>query len=141
MVNISSNGTNVVVSDDFNRLKSQYALVNFTNSPQKSNSNASNYPQCPVETSSFLASTQLPPTPNTNMCDCLETTFSCLFTPETTNYTYLIGPLLNYGCSQLGRLGGSCNTIASNGQTGTYGSLAECDPSESFLLLTSTLDD
>ncbi|KAF8344164.1 glycoside hydrolase family 72 protein [Cantharellus anzutake] len=128
MVNISSDAKTVIVSDDFNRLKSQYALVNFTDNPTKSNAGTTNYSQCPAETPNFLASTKLPDTPNTNLCDCVLKSFSCLFTPQTPNYTYIVGDLLNYGCSQLGSLGGSCDTIASNGETGVYGSLAECDP-------------
>ena len=134
MVNISTDAKTVTVSDDFTRLQAQYATVNFTNSPAKTNAGNTAYPSCPANTGSFLASTTLPPTPNSKLCDCVTQTFSCLFTPQTNNYTAIVGALLDFGCSQLGTAGGNCNIIGSNGQNGTYGSLSGCDPS-AFLFI------
>ncbi|KAF9519802.1 carbohydrate-binding module family 43 protein [Hydnum rufescens UP504] len=128
MVNISTDGKTVTVSDDFTRLQTQYATVNFTNSPTKADAGTTSYPSCPADTTTFLASTTLPPTPNSKLCDCVAQSFSCLFTPQTSNYTAIIGSLLDFGCSQLGSSGGNCDIIASNGQNGTYGSLSGCDP-------------
>jgi 1,3-beta-glucanosyltransferase GAS1 len=138
MVNISTDGKTVTVSDDFTRLQAQYATVNFTNSPTKANAGTTSYPTCPADTATFLPSTTLPPTPNSKLCDCVAQSFSCLFTPQTSNYTAVIGSLLDYGCSQLGSSGGNCDIIASNGQNGTYGSLSGCDPS-TFLFVAPVL--
>ncbi|KAH9994406.1 Glucanosyltransferase-domain-containing protein [Russula vinacea] len=47
----------------------------------------------------------------------------------TSNTTSILGPLLDSACSLLGTSGGNCNSISANGQTGTYGLVASCDPS------------
>ncbi|CAA7259990.1 unnamed protein product [Cyclocybe aegerita] len=128
MVTISSDSRTVTTSDDFDRLRTQYGLVTFINSPSQSSVAAATYPTCPASTSTFLASSTLPPTPNEAACNCLESSLSCRFTPATSNYTTVVGELLNVGCSLLGQSGGSCTEIGGNGQTGVYGRLSGCDP-------------
>lgn len=130
MVNISADSTTVTVSDDFNRLKTEYGLISFIDSPSQSSVAAASYPSCAASTSTFLASNTLPPTPNEAACDCVESALSCRFTPTTDNTTVIVGTLLDTGCSLLGQSGGSCNDIGGNGQTGVYGRLSGCDPSE-----------
>jgi len=129
MVNISTDGKTVTTGDDFARLKQQYNNVSFIESPNSGGAGSTSYPTCAAPTADFLASNTLPPTPNTNVCNCVDQTFSCLFTPQTPNYTAVIGDLLNYGCSQLGKSGGNCDVIAADGGAGTYGPLSGCDPS------------
>lgn len=131
MVNISSDTKSVTTGDDFGRLAAEYNNISFVESPSSSSAGSTSFPACGQPTDQFLASDNLPPTPNAAACNCVEQTFSCLFTPQTTNYSVILGELLNYGCSQLGQAGGSCDAIASDGQAGTYGSLSGCDPSKS----------
>lgn len=140
MVNISSDAKSVTTSSDFTRLAAQYNSITFIESPASSAANTTTYPTCGQPTAQFLASDNLPPTPNHATCNCIQQTFSCLFTPQTPNYTDILGDLLNYGCSTLGSEGGDCDEIASNGQTGVYGSLSGCDPSKSFTLSYSRLE-
>jgi len=128
MVTISSDGSTVTTSDDFNTLKTEYGLVSFINSPSQSSAGSGTYPACPAQTTDFLASTTLPPTPNDAACNCLESSLSCQFTPATNNYTAVVGELLDVGCSLLGQSGGSCVDIGGNGQTGVYGRISDCDP-------------
>ncbi|KAJ3506093.1 hypothetical protein NLJ89_g7068 [Agrocybe chaxingu] len=128
MVTVSSDSRTVTTSDDFDRLRTQYGLVTFINSPSQSSVAAATYPTCPASTSTFLASSTLPPTPNEAACNCLESSLSCRFTPATSNYTTVVGELLNVGCSLLGQSGGSCTEIGGDGQTGVYGRLSGCDP-------------
>jgi len=128
MVNISSDGTTVTTSDDFNRLVTQYGQASPPNTPTQSNSPAATYPSCPAQDDSFVASTTIPPTPNESACDCLLNALSCRFTPATTNYTTFVGELLDYACSLVGQQGGTCNDIGGNGTTGVYGSVSGCDP-------------
>jgi hypothetical protein len=54
---------------------------------------------------------------------------SCQFTAHTSNYTAVVGELLDVGCNLLGQAGGSCTDIGGNGSTGVYGRLSDCDPS------------
>jgi Glucanosyltransferase/X8 domain len=128
MVNISADGSSVMTGDDFNLLASQYGQVNPPNTPSQSAAGNTNYPTCPAQSATFLASSSLPPTPNDQSCQCLDTTLSCLFTPQTDNYTDIVGELLDTGCSLLGQAGGNCNDIAANGTSGSYGRVSFCDP-------------
>ncbi|KAG6814049.1 hypothetical protein H0H92_003899 [Tricholoma furcatifolium] len=127
MVNISSDGSTVIPSEDFTNLVTQYGQVSPPNSPAQGSSTAA-YPACPTANSTFLASTALPPTPNEAACDCLLSTLSCTFTPTTSDYSAIVGDLLNTACGLLGQAGGNCDAIGGDGQTGVYGSLSGCDP-------------
>jgi hypothetical protein len=128
MVNISADGSTVTTGQDFANLEAEYGAVTFINSPSQSSAGAATYPACPAQSSVFLASTTLPPTPNLAACSCLENSLSCQFTPDTTNYTAIVGTLLDVGCSLLGQAGGTCDDIAGNGTTGVYGRVSDCDP-------------
>ncbi|OAX32148.1 glycoside hydrolase family 72 protein [Rhizopogon vinicolor AM-OR11-026] len=128
MVTISTDGSTVTTSSDFDNLKTQYGLASPPNSPSQSSAGTTSYPSCPQANSTWLASTSLPATPNLAACECLENNLSCQFTPTTNNYTAIVGSLLDYGCSIIGQAGGSCNAISANGSTGQYGPVSECDP-------------
>ncbi|KAF8078249.1 glycoside hydrolase family 72 protein [Lyophyllum atratum] len=128
IVTISADGKTVTTSDDFDRLKTQYNQATGPNSPAKASAPAAAYPSCPTVNNTFVASTTLPPTPNEPACDCLLSTLSCRFTPASTNYTAVVGQLLDTACSLVGQKGGSCDDIGGNGQTGVYGRLSGCDP-------------
>ncbi|KAH8120521.1 glycoside hydrolase family 72 protein [Phellopilus nigrolimitatus] len=86
------------------------------------------FPACPQQNSSFLASTTLPPTPNDTACACVVNTLSCRFTPQTDNTTVLVGTLLDTACGLLGQNGDTCNDISGSGSSGIYGRFALCDP-------------
>ncbi|KAL0950622.1 hypothetical protein HGRIS_007414 [Hohenbuehelia grisea] len=128
MVTISEDGKTVTTSDDFGRLRDQYTAATGPNSPSQGSVTASSFPTCPTANSTFVASTNLPPTPNEAACNCLESTLSCRFTPATTNYSTTVGELIGTACSLLGQQGGNCDDIGGNGTTGTYGRLSGCDP-------------
>jgi len=128
MVNISSDGSTVTTGQDFENLKTQYSQISPANSPSPGSASAT-YPACPASNSTFSASTTLPPTPNEAACDCLRSTLGCLFTPDTTDYSVIVGELINTACSLLGQKGENCTAISGNGATGVYGPVADCDPS------------
>ncbi|KAI8995412.1 Glucanosyltransferase-domain-containing protein [Trametes punicea] len=125
---VTIDGNTVTPNDDFNRLKAQYNNVTFPTTPSQSSAGQTQYPSCPSQNSTWLASNTLPPTPNDAACNCLEGILSCQFTPKTSNTSSIVGPLLDLGCSLLGQNGGNCNDISANGTTGTYGRVAFCDP-------------
>lgn len=129
---VTIDGDSVTTGDDFNRLKAQYGNVTLPTVPSKSSAGSTQFPSCPPNNSTWLASTSLPPTPNDDACTCLDGILSCLFTPKTSNTTAIVGSLLDFGCSSLGGVGGSCADISANGSTGTYGRVAFCDPSTSL---------
>ncbi|EPQ61101.1 glycoside hydrolase family 72 protein [Gloeophyllum trabeum ATCC 11539] len=125
---VTIDGNSVTPSTDFNNLKTQYGSVSPPNSPSSSSAGSTQYPSCPGQNDTFLASTTLPPTPSDAECGCMAGALSCRFTPPSSNDTATVGALLNYGCSLLGQAGLSCNDIAANGSTGTYGRASFCDP-------------
>ncbi|KAH8992101.1 carbohydrate-binding module family 43 protein/Glycoside hydrolase family 72 protein [Lactarius akahatsu] len=129
MVTLSSDGSTVTPNTDFDNLKTMYNQVSFINDPGQSSAPSASYPACPQQNTSFLASTALPPTPSDSACQCLESNLSCQFNPQTSNTSAIVGSLLDTACSLLGTVGGSCDPIAGNGQTGQYGTVSSCDPS------------
>ncbi|KAH9046433.1 carbohydrate-binding module family 43 protein/Glycoside hydrolase family 72 protein [Lactarius hengduanensis] len=129
MVTLSSDGSTVTPNTDFDNLKTMYNQVSFINDPSQSSAPSASYPACPQQNSSFLASTTLPPTPSDSACQCLESNLSCQFNPQTSNTSAIVGSLLDTACSLLGTVGGNCDPIAGNGQTGLYGTVSSCDPS------------
>ena len=133
MVTVS--GSTGSTTTDFTNLAAQYTSVTGPNDPSQAAAGSTSFPTCPATNSSFLASTSLPPTPNDAACKCVVNTLSCQFTPQTSNYSVIVGELLNTGCSLLGENGGSCVDIAGDGATGTYGPLAMCAPGQYSLLL------
>jgi hypothetical protein len=128
MVNISADGSTVTTSTDYSNLQAAYGAVTFVNTPAQSSAPAASYPSCPASNSSLLASTTLPPTPNDAACKCLQSNLDCLFNPQVANTTGIVGPLLDTACGLIGQVGSNCNALSANGQTGTYGLVASCDP-------------
>lgn len=125
MITLSSDGSTVTTTTDFNNLVTAYGAVQFVNTPAQSSAPAASYPACPAENSTFLGSSTLPPTPVDAACQCMEASLSCQFNPQTSNTTGILGPLLNTACGLIG----DCTAIAGNGQNGTYGLASACDPS------------
>ena len=128
MVNISADGSTVTTSTDYANLQAAYGAVTFVTTPAQGSAPAASYPSCPAQNSTLLASTTLPPTPNDAACKCLQTNLDCLFNPQVSNTTGIVGPLLDTACGLIGQVGSNCNALSANGQTGTYGIVASCDP-------------
>ncbi|KAG8919118.1 1,3-beta-glucanosyltransferase gas1, partial [Tulasnella sp. 417] len=130
MVTISSDGSSVTTSDDFTRLQNQYTAVSFIDSPAQSTVGSNTQATCPSKTEAFLASTALPPTPVKDVCECLQkNVFSCVFSNTSSkNTSPVIGQLLNYACSQIGTVDGTCLPIGADGAAGRYGLFSVCDP-------------
>lgn len=125
---VTIDGNTVTTSTDFTNLATQYQAATGPNTPSQAEAGSTTYPACPATNSSFLASTTLPPTPNDAACKCMTSNLSCNFTPQTANYSTLVGELFGPACSLLADQGGNCDNIGSSGATGTYGLVAMCSP-------------
>ena len=125
---VTIDGNTVTPNDDFGRLQNQYSNLTFPTTPSQSDAGSTQFPSCPPQNSTWLASTTLPPTPSDASCQCLESSLSCVFSPQTTNTSAIVGSLLDFTCSSLGQVGGNCDDISANGTTGSYGRVAFCDP-------------
>ncbi|KAK8843496.1 hypothetical protein IAR55_007156 [Kwoniella newhampshirensis] len=130
MVTFSADGNTVTTSQDFTRLATQYNATNPANAPVKSSVTAGQL-DCPPEGASLLASSNLPPTPDESVCNCVnQNALACHVLQSTANEPTVLGSLLDYACSLLGssNSGTSCDAIGGNGTAGTYGQLSFCSP-------------
>ncbi|CAE6471303.1 unnamed protein product [Rhizoctonia solani] len=126
-----ANNETVTPNADFTRLQNAYAAAAPSNSPAESSATQLAYSTCPATSDTWLASSNLPPTPQQSVCDCLTTSaFSCTATQKAAQSPLILGSLLDYGCSLLGQAGttDTCDAISENGATGTYGKYGFCDP-------------
>ncbi|WVQ92527.1 hypothetical protein IAS59_006338 [Cryptococcus gattii] len=90
---------------------------------------------------SLLASSTLPPTPDEKFCNCInENSLSCIVKQSSANSPEIVGTLLDYTCSLLGSTdsSASCDPIAGNGTSGTYGQLSFCSPAIKLSYVMST---
>ena len=136
MTTLSSDNKTITPNNDFTLLKAQYSNVTFINSPTQSAAGQTQFPACPQPNSTFLASSTLPPTPNSSACQCLaQNTFTCTFTETNNpNESAVVGELTDSACSLYGAQGGSCSPIGGSGSSGVYGAVSFCDPGMSLLL-------
>lgn len=126
-----ANGATVDTSSDFTRLATQFNATNPPETPTKSSAPSQSTIACPTQNSTWLASTSLPPTPNHDVCDCLnQNAFACRVRNQSANRPPVIGALLDYTCQLLGQSnsGATCEPIGGNGSTGVYGDLSYCNP-------------
>lgn len=134
IVTISTDGKTVSTSTDFTNLQTRYTGVTFLNTPTMASAAASTYGACPATIGSATISSTIPPTPNDAACKCLKSILSCQFTPATSNYSAVVGEVINSACNLLGQVGNSCTDIGGDGSTGVYGRVSDCDPSKHFIL-------
>ncbi|GJJ09557.1 hypothetical protein Clacol_003780 [Clathrus columnatus] len=131
LVNLTNNNETVVTNEDFARLQAQYANLTLPSTPTEADAGQDVFSACPTPSASiWLASTNLPPTPNDEACQCLEqNAFSCKFIQTNSpQESAIVGELINTACSLLGQNNGSCDPIGGSGITGDYGAISFCDP-------------
>ncbi|KAL1410950.1 1,3-beta-glucanosyltransferase [Vanrija albida] len=130
MVTFSGDGSTVNVNSDFTALGRQYSNTSGPNSPAQS-AQSNSVLACPPTSPILAASTELPPTPNEEVCKCInDNALGCKAIPATANNPIKVGALINQACGLLSQSNStvSCTTIAGDGQTGQYGPLAMCSP-------------
>ena len=112
---------------DFDNLSSQIAKVNPTG-PNSASYTPSNNPQACPTTSTWQASTDLPPTPNEAICNCMMSNLKCVAKSSLSGDD--IKKAFDYICGS--NIGGTnnCQGINSNGSTGVYGAYSMCNGTE-----------
>lgn len=125
---VSVSGNSVTTRPDWQALKRQFANTTSAPTGAPTGANASpDYQTCRGGTNNLPASTQLPPTPNPQLCSCLETNaYSCVLNQAALNSPNIIGTLTGQACTYLSERGGSCNPILADGESGTYGNYSFC---------------
>ncbi|CAK7902673.1 pH-responsive protein 2 [[Candida] anglica] len=115
---VTVDGKSVSTLADYTNLKSQLAKI----SPSLATSTASvsaSVTSCPTGGSGWAASTNLPPTPDQEICDCMQSSLDCIVNSKISSDDYQ--DLFAYVCDQV-----SCEGITGNGTTGDYGSYSPC---------------
>jgi 1,3-beta-glucanosyltransferase GAS1 len=121
-------GTSVSLLPDYTSLSVQFrnATPSSTNSENYNPTNVAL--PCPMTSpSTWVAATNLPPTPNKELCDCVELSLGCVATGNaTTNMTTFLN-FLNYLCENLAV---NCSMIEADGNApGSYGIYSPCNDS------------
>ncbi|ORY01167.1 hypothetical protein K493DRAFT_278264, partial [Basidiobolus meristosporus CBS 931.73] len=121
LVTISSDGQ-VTKRPCYQNLKQELASVNptilkeasYTPSPERTPS------QCPAISATWLASTNIPPTPSEELCASMMNSLKCVYSKKAGT-TPNMGKLFTWLCGQT-----SCTDIAEDGKTGAYGKYSGC---------------
>ncbi|PYH65220.1 uncharacterized protein BO88DRAFT_349287 [Aspergillus vadensis CBS 113365] len=118
---VSVDGSSVSTLKDFSNLSSQMQKVTATgvNSNSWSASNTAT-PTCPSVGTAWEATNTLPPSPNEDLCSCMEASLSCVVKDSVKESKY--GDLFDYICAK----GDYCDGMSSNSTTGDYGAYSVC---------------
>ena len=84
---------------------------------------------CPATNVYWKAVTSLPPTPNSDLCSCMDAANTCVVADDVDEKDYKT--LFNYICGEI-----NCDGISGNGTTGKYGAYSFCSSKQqlNFLL-------
>jgi len=124
---VSVSGSSVSTLADFNAWSTQIHAVSPTAVQSASYSPTNTAGQaCPTVDTNWAAATQLPPTPNQEVCSCMMSTLTCKVNPSVNSTQ--IGTLFSQVCGYNG--GKPCAGIARNTTTGTYGAYSMCNATE-----------
>ena len=74
---------------------------------------------CPTNTNNWEASTNLPPTPDKEVCECMSASLKCVVDDKVDSDDY--SDLFSYICAKI-----DCDGINANGTTGEYGAYSPC---------------
>jgi hypothetical protein len=112
--------------DDFNFLSSQIAQINPTG-PNSAEYNPTNTAAaaCPAVNSDWQAASNLPPTPNQQLCECMYSALACV--PSDNIADDEIGSLFGIVC---GLSTDVCNGIKADARAGDYGAYGMCNPTQ-----------
>lgn len=117
---VSISDDKVKTLTDFNNLKSQLAKIDPSYATVDSASSSASVTTCPTVGSVWAATTVLPPTPDTNVCDCMQNSLTCVVSPDVSEDDY--ADLFSYVCGEI-----DCDGVNGNGTTGTYGAYSGCN--------------
>ena len=123
---VEVDGNTVKTLPDFDTLKKQITKVDPQGVSMDSYTPSNTQPRdCPATGEYWQASTNLPPTPNEGLCQCMVKGLDCVAKSSVSDDS--MGELFGYVCGQEGV---DCTEILANGTTGKYGEFSMCSPSE-----------
>lgn len=122
LVSIDDDG-NVSTLDDFNNYSSEIKKISPTSANTASYTATATSLACPATNRYWKAATSLPPTPNEDLCSCMDSATACRISDDVDEDDYQ--DLFDYVCGEI-----DCSGITGNGTTGAYGAYSFCSPKE-----------
>jgi hypothetical protein len=123
LVKVSGNTASTMKNYDV--LQSKLAAINPSTTSSKAY-NPTNSPQaCPNIGPTWQANEQLPPTPNSDVCNCMFNSLSCVPQPNLDSKSY--GSIFGFICGKNAAL---CAGISENTMTGVYGAFSMCNDTQ-----------
>ncbi|KAF9357284.1 1,3-beta-glucanosyltransferase gas1 [Mortierella sp. AD094] len=124
LVKIQPDNT-VTLMPDYNNIKAALSPLHPTGVKMDDFNEERPISTCPANTPTWEASSILPPTPFSLVCDCMLSSLSCIASESALENPDNIGVEINTLCGMT-----SCDDIATNGKTGVYGKYSFCTPAQ-----------
>lgn len=115
---VSALGSSVKTLDDFKYYSSEINKIS-PSYAKASSADSTSTLACPTSAATWKASSDLPPTPDKDTCDCMASSLSCVVADNVEEEDY--GDLYGYICSKI-----DCSDISADGEKGKYGSFSFC---------------
>ncbi|CAL9729495.1 1,3-beta-glucanosyltransferase Gas1p [Monosporozyma unispora] len=122
LVSIEDDGS-VKTLDDFNNYSSEINNITPTSANTASYTPSATSLACPATGAYWKATTNLPPSPNEDLCSCMDASVACHISDDVDSDDYQ--DLFDYVCGEV-----DCSGITANSTTGHYGAYSFCSSKE-----------
>lgn len=131
---VSVDGDKVKTKDDFSYLSSQMQKVTATGVKSGSYTPKNTaVPKCPATDKDWEASSKLPPSPNANLCSCMEKTLTCKVKDDVKEKEF--GEIFGYICGL--EKGKYCAGQQADAIKGKYGAYSVCSTKQQLSFVMS----
>lgn len=123
---VSLDGSSISLMEGYTSYSNQMKSIapSSTNAASYTPTNL-NAAACPTQNSTWDVSTNLPPSPNESLCQCMSSSVAC--GPSSDLSAEEVGNLLGVVC---GLSSSACAGISANGSSGVYGPYSPCDAAD-----------
>ncbi|CDO95469.1 unnamed protein product [Kluyveromyces dobzhanskii CBS 2104] len=118
LVSIDSN-SDVSTLADYSYYSKEIATISPSSAKSSEYTPTSTSLSCPATGRYWKAATDLPPTPEKDLCECMASSLSCVVNDDVDSDDY--ETLFSFICDEV-----KCDGISVNGTTGSYGSYSFC---------------
>ncbi|ODQ79188.1 carbohydrate-binding module family 43 protein [Babjeviella inositovora NRRL Y-12698] len=120
---VSLSGSSISTMVDYKYYSSEINSISPSSAKSSDQTATASELSCPSQYSNWMASTDLPPTPDQSVCECLSNSLAC--TVKTSVDVSDYASMYSYYCGVV-----DCSAINSNGTSGVYGMYSFCSDFE-----------